>query len=92
MIDLGGVINMMSKQTVDQLNLPNLQYTPNLLQLEDIIVIKANVILEYVFVSLDSWEYPNFIFLTPKNNLGGHPLILGKPWLATLYVYKLYIW
>ena len=22
--------------------------------------------------------------LTPKNNLGGHPLILGRPWLATV--------
>lgn len=23
------------------------------------------------------------MILTPKNNLGGHPLILGRPWLAT---------
>jgi len=22
------------------------------------------------------------MILTPKNNLGGHPLILGRPWLA----------
>ncbi len=28
-------------------------------------------------------EYPiEFMILTPKNNLGGHPLILGRPWLA----------
>lgn len=26
----------------------------------------------------------NFTILTPKNNLGGHPLILGRPWLATV--------
>ena len=25
-----------------------------------------------------------FIILTPKNDLGGHPLILGRPWLATV--------
>ena len=23
------------------------------------------------------------MILTPKSNLGGHPLILGRPWLAT---------
>lgn len=33
---------------------------------------------------MDSWEYPvDFLILQPKTNLGGHPLILGKPWLAT---------
>ena len=25
------------------------------------------------------------IILQPKSNLGGHPLILGRPWLATAY-------
>ena len=40
--------------------------------------------MEDVCVSLDSWEYPiDFMVLTPKNNLGGHPLILGRPWFAT---------
>jgi len=35
-------------------------------------------------VSLDSWEYPvDFMILTPKSNLGGHPFILGRPSLAT---------
>jgi hypothetical protein len=36
-------------------------------------------------VSLDSWEYPvDFLVLQPKSKLGGHPLILGRPWLATI--------
>ena len=40
--------------------------------------------LEDISVSLDSLDYPfDFMILTPKNNLGGHPLILGRPWLAT---------
>ena len=39
---------------MDQLKLPNLQYTPTLLQLEDRYVIKHNIILEDVVVSLDS--------------------------------------
>lgn len=69
---------------MDTLKLPNLQYTPTLLQLADRSVIKPDGVLEDVCVSLDSWEYPvDFMLLTPKNNLGGHPLILGRPWLAT---------
>ena len=40
--------------------------------------------LEDISISLDSWEYHvDFMILTPKNNLGGHPLILERPWLAT---------
>ena len=83
LIDLGSAINIMSKQVMDSLRLPNLQYTPTLLQLEDRSVIKPDGVLEDVCVSLDSWEYlVGFMVLTPKNNLGGHPLFLGRPWLA----------
>ena len=83
-IDLGATINIMSKQVMDTHRLPNLQYTPNLLQLADRSVIKPDGMLEDVCVSLYSWEYPiDFMVLTPKNNLGGHPLILGRLWLAT---------
>ena len=67
---------------MEKLKLLNLQYTPTLLQL-DRSVIKQDGVLEYVFISLDSWEYPiDFMILIPKNNLGVHPLILGRPWLA----------
>jgi len=31
LIDLGVAINIMTKQTMDQLKLPNIQYTPTLL-------------------------------------------------------------
>ena len=85
LIDLGATINIMSKQTMEQLKLPNPLYTPTLLQLADRPVIKPEGVLEDILVSLDSWEYPvDFMILTPKNNLGGHPLILGRPWLATI--------
>lgn len=85
LIDLGATINnIMNKHTMDHLKLPNLQYTPTLLQLVDRLIIKPDATLEDVPVSLDSWEYPiEFMILTPKNNLGGHPLILGRPWIAT---------
>jgi len=84
LIDIGTTINFTSKQTMNQLKLSNLQYTPTLLQLADRSVIKPDGVLEDIYVSLDSWEYRvDSMILTPKNNLGGHPLILGRPWLAT---------
>ena len=80
LIDLGSPINIMSKQVMDTLSLSNLKYTPTLLQFADRSVIKLDGVLEDACVSLDSWEYPvDFMVLTPKNNLGGHPLILGRP-------------
>eukprot|EP00253_Pinus_taeda_P035741 PITA_35741 len=85
LIDLGAAINIMSRQTMEQLKLPKLLFTPTLLQLADRSVIKPYGVLEDISVSLDSWEYPvDFMILTPKSNLGGHPLILGRPWLATV--------
>ena len=84
LIDLGAAINIMSRQTMEQLKLPNLLFTPTLLQLADRSIIKPDGVLEDISVSLDSWEYPvDFMILTPKSNLGGHLLILGRPWLAT---------
>jgi len=39
-------------------------------------------------VSVDSWEYPtDFLIINPKTRLDGHPLILGRPWLATADAY-----
>ena len=38
-------------------------------------------------VSLVSWEYPtNFMVIQPKL-MEGHPMILGRPWLATTDAY-----
>lgn len=77
LIDLGAIIKIMSRQTMEQLKLPNLLFTPTLLQLVDRSAIKPDGVLEDISVSLDSWEYPvDFMILTPKSNLGGHPLIL----------------
>ena len=45
-------------------------------------------ILEDVLVSVDFWEYPaDFLVLQPKEKLTGYPLILGRPWLATVDAY-----
>ena len=41
-----------------------------------------------MIISIDSWEYPtDLIVLQPKNLVGGHPLILGRPWIATVDAY-----
>jgi hypothetical protein len=46
--------------------------------------IKPEGVINDLVISVDSWEYPaHFVELQPKNRLGGHPLILGIPWLAT---------
>ena len=37
---------------------------------------------------MGSWEYPtNFLVINPKIRLDGHPLILGRPCLATVDAY-----
>ena len=41
-----------------------------------------------VIVTLNYWEYLiEFVILSPKTNMGGYPLILGRPWLATVDAY-----
>ena len=43
---------------MDELKLPNLQYTLTWLQLVDKFVIELDGVLEDIYVSLDSCEYP----------------------------------
>jgi hypothetical protein len=84
LIDLGAAINVMTLETMRYLNLQNLRPTTTVLELADRSKVVPEGILEDITVSLDSWKYPvDFLVLQPKSNLGGHPLILGRPWLAT---------
>ena len=74
----------MTIETVRKLGLTNLRPTPIILELEDRSTIKPEGILDDLVISVDSWEYlANLLVLQPKSHLGGHPLILGRPWLAT---------
>jgi hypothetical protein len=85
LIDLGAAINVITLETMRHLNLQNLRPTTTVLELADRSKVVPEDILEDITVSLDSWEYPvDFLVLQPKSNLGGHPLILGRPWLATI--------
>ena len=54
-IDLGAAINIMCRQTIEQLKLPNLLFTPTLLQLAYQSIIKPDTVLEDIPISLDSW-------------------------------------
>ena len=74
----------MTIETVGKLGLTNLRPNPTVLELEYRSTIKPKGIMDDLVISVDSWEYPaSFLVLQPKSQLGGHPLILGRPWLAT---------
>eukprot|EP00253_Pinus_taeda_P022003 PITA_22003 len=91
LIELGAVINVMTKETMLKLKLNlqgSLRKTTTVLQLADHSTVTLKGIVEDVMVSTDSWEYPaDFLVLQPKANLTGYPLILGRPWLATADAY-----
>lgn len=64
LIDLGEIINVMTKETMQLLQLVNLRPTPIILQLTDRSTVKPEGIIEDLVIALDSWEYPtNFILL-----------------------------
>ena len=55
-----------------------------MLELEDGSKIKPEGVLDDEILSIEYWEYPiDFYILQPKSTLGGHPIVLGRPWLAT---------
>jgi hypothetical protein len=85
LIDLGATINVMTATTLEQLKLqPLLRPTPTILELVDKTRVIPEGILDDVMVTLASWEYPiDFIVIHSKDPARGHPVILGRPWLAT---------
>jgi hypothetical protein len=85
LIDLGVAINVMTVTTLEQLQLqPLLWPTPTILELVDKTRVIPEGILDDVMVTLASWEYPvDFLVIHSKDPTRGHPVILGRPWLAT---------
>jgi hypothetical protein len=85
LVDLGAAINIMTLETLQLLQLQNeVKETPTILELADRSTIKPEGVIEDLSISVESWNYPvDFTVLQPKTKLGGHPLILGRPWLAT---------
>jgi hypothetical protein len=56
LIDLGATINVMTKYTMDKIQLSNLHNTPTILQLVDRSTIKPKVVLEDIFVHTNHTE------------------------------------
>jgi hypothetical protein len=88
LVDLGAAINVITTETMHALGLRNLKHTPTVLELADRSTVKPVGKLEDVTISVDSWHYPiDFLVLQTQSSVGGHPLILGRPWLATADAY-----
>lgn len=88
LVDLGDAINIITTETMHVLGLRNLKHTPTVLELADRCTVKPVGKLEDVTISVDSWHYPiDFLVLQTQSSVGGHPLILGRPWLATADAY-----
>ena len=88
LVDLGATINILTTTTCQRLGITALDPTMTLLELADRSVIKPKGTLQDVMVSVDCLEYPtDFPIISPRNRLDGHPLILGRPWLATADAY-----
>eukprot|EP00253_Pinus_taeda_P007729 PITA_07729 len=85
LVDLGAAINIMTLETTQLLQLKHLiRETPTILELANRFTIKPEGVIEDLVISVESWNYPaDFVVLQTKTKLGGHPLILGRPWLAT---------
>ena len=88
LVDLGATINVITTKTMHTLGLRNLKHTPTMLELANRSTVKPVGKLEDVTISVDSWHYPiDFLVLHTQSSVGGHPLILGRPWLATADAY-----
>ena len=88
LVDLGAAINILTTGACEKLGISALEPTVTLLELAYRSVIRLEGIVQDIMVSVDSWEYPtDFLVINPKNRMEGHPLILGRPWLATTDAY-----
>jgi len=88
LVDLRATINILTTTTCQNLSITSVKPTSTLLELADRLVVRLEGTPHDVMVSIDSWEYPaEFLIINPKNQLDGHPLILGRPWLATTNAY-----
>ena len=88
LVDLGAAINILTTGACEKLGILALEPTATLVELADMSVIRLEGIVQDILFFVDSWEYPtDFLVINPKNRMDGHPLILGRPWLATTDAY-----
>ena len=78
LIDLDAFINVMTREVLLHLNIISIRENPTILQLSNSSIVKFDGMIEDVIVTLDSWEYTvHYVILSPKETLGGYPIILG---------------
>lgn len=82
LIDLRAAINILTTMTMEKLELENLRPTPTILEIVDKSKVHPSSIVDDVIVTLGSWEYPMYFLVIQPKSMGGHMLILGRPWLA----------
>ena len=88
LVDLGVAINILTTETCQALGITALIPTTTLLELVDQSVVRLEGTLQDITISIGSWEYlVDFLVINPSSRLDGHPLILGRPWLATVDAY-----
>ena len=85
LIDLGSSIDMMTTVVLEFLQLGQfLRLTPSIPELANRTTVKPAGVLNDIVVSVASWDYPfDFMVVESKDPSKGHPIILGRPWLAT---------
>ena len=75
----------MTREVLLRLSIIGLRDTPTILQLAENSTVKPDGMIEDIRMTLDSLDFPlDFVVLSPRGTLGGYPLILGRPWLATV--------
>eukprot|EP00253_Pinus_taeda_P030756 PITA_30756 len=88
LVDFGEAINIRTTTTCEIIGITTLEPTTTLLELTNYLVVRPEGTLSDVMVSIDTWEYPaDFLIINLRNRLDGHPLILGRLWLATANAY-----
>lgn len=88
LVDLGAAINILNVENYGILGITTFKPTTIMFELANRSTVIAKVTLEDIIVSVDSYEYlVDFLVINPRNQLDGHPLILGRSWLATADAY-----
>ena len=80
LVDLGAAINILTITICQNLGITSLDPTTTLMELADRSIVKPKGTLQDMMASVDTWEYlTDFLIINPRNQLDGHPLILGRP-------------
>jgi hypothetical protein len=88
LVYLGVSINILTMETCNTLGFNSFEPTTIMLFLADRSIVQSVGTLHDIAIFVNSWEYlTDFLIINPRSGLEGHPLILGRPWLAIADVY-----